>query len=134
MIKGNCPSLMVVKGRKTALVQPEVYVQPDTGRGLGGVRVTRSTVYRRVCIVQAGEGAGLPSVLLEEGVCAQISGIQVTHFFLCLPVSEQLETGLLALLSLIRVQMWKRIRHSHEHRQRQTQGEPRGQNHHASGA
>lgn len=52
-----------------------------------------------VCIVQAGEGAGLPSVLLEEGVCAQISGFQVTHFFLCLPVSEQLETGLLALLS-----------------------------------
>lgn len=87
-----------------------------------------------VCIVQAGKRAGLPSVLLEEGASVQISGIQVTHLLLCLPVSDPLETGLLALLSLTRVQMWKRIRQSHEHRQRQTQGEPRGQNHHASGA
>lgn len=35
MIEGNCPSLMVVKERKTALIQAGVYVQPDTGRGLG---------------------------------------------------------------------------------------------------
>lgn len=47
----------------------------------------------------------MPSVLLEEGVCAQISVIQVTHLFPCLPVSDPLETGLLALLSLTRVQM-----------------------------
>lgn len=105
MIEGNCPRLMVVKERKTALIQAGVYAQPDTGRGLGGVRVTRSTVYRCVRIVQAGEGAGLPSVLLEEGVCAQRSGIQVTHLFPCLPVSDPLETGLLALPSLTRVQM-----------------------------
>lgn len=31
-------SLVVVKGRKTALVQQGVYVHPDTGRGLGGAQ------------------------------------------------------------------------------------------------
>lgn len=44
-------------------------------------------------VVQASKGAGLPSVLLEEGVFTQLSGTQVTQLSLCLPASDPLGTG-----------------------------------------
>lgn len=73
-------------------------------------------------VVQAGKGAGLPSVLLEEGVFTQLSGTQVTQLSLCLPGD-----GLACSHLPNQDTDEERIRQCHEHRQRQTQGEPLGQ-------